>query len=94
MFDAGSGTGYAPVPGLAVLSNRSASLALVLDTRPPANEPEPALPGFVVIAAIGPEVPAAVATVEHVHKVPGIGLAGIAHLYSADELVPPVHAHG
>ncbi|MNZ90506.1 hypothetical protein D3C78_1094710 [compost metagenome] len=92
MFDAGSGAGYALVSCLAPLPDRLAGLALALNMRSPTNHPEPLLPGFVVIAAIRPEVPAAVVPVEHIHQMPGIGLAGIAHPHAADQLVPAIHA--
>lgn len=92
MFDAGSGAGYALVLCLAPLPYRLASLALALDMRSPADHPEPLLSGLIVIAAIRPEVPAAVVPVEHIHQMPCIGLAGIAHPHAANELVPAIHA--
>nr|CAB76428.1 hypothetical protein [Azotobacter vinelandii] len=92
MFDPGSGTGYAFVSCLVPFTDRLAGLALALDRWPPADQLEPALPGSVVIPAIRPEVPAAVAPVEHIHQMQGVGLAGIAHLHAADQLVPAIHA--
>jgi len=93
MFDPGSGTGYAFVSCLVPsFPDRFAGLALELDMRPPADQLEPALPGSVVIAAISPEVPAAIAPVEHIHQVSGIGLTGIAPPQAADQLVPAIRA--
>lgn len=45
-----------------------------------------------MVATIGPEIPVAVAAVEHMDQMPGIGLAGVADLHGADQLVQTIHA--
>lgn len=83
-----AGANYSAVARLVPLADKLTGL----DMRSPAQLFEPAFTAFIVIAAVGPEVPTAVFLIQHSHEIQGTGLVGVTDLHFEDQFVPTIHA--
>lgn len=81
-------------PHYAPFADRFFRQASALNMRTPSNQAQPAFSRFIVIAPIGPKIPASVASIQNVSQLPTIGLAGVRDLQGTNHFVPSICTQG